>query len=229
MALFLYFFTIGVVMIKTLATPISEAQSQAMEYVGLGCCNDAPVRPPIQNIDRGSCESVCQSDNGCNGFSYGNLQKTLNSKTTQYCVLFMVCNTSTGGDASCKTALDGAWESFESWAKKKGSSPNVYSDVGIKQEGESCGSCFSPSSNYDCGKCISGLECVPDENAHLLPDLPSRCRVPQSAKCSSWNGKACGAGETANVGRGPGSCNSNNDCPCCAPFCSKYGYCQNYQ
>ena len=49
------------------------------------------------------------------------------------------------------------------------------------------------------------------------------------AKCSSWNGKACGAGETANVGRGPGSCNSNNDCPCCAPFCSKYGYCQNYQ
>jgi len=51
----------------------------------------------------------------------------------------------------------------------------------------------------------------------------------QGAKCSSWNGKACGAGETANVGRGPGSCNSNNDCPCCAPFCSKYGYCQNYQ
>ena len=49
------------------------------------------------------------------------------------------------------------------------------------------------------------------------------------AKCSSWNGKACGVGDTANVGRGPGSCDSNNDCPCCAPFCSKYGYCQNYQ
>jgi len=157
-------------MTKTLASPISDAQSQgAMEYVGLGCCKDAPVRPPIQNIDRGSCENVCQSDNGCNGFSYGNLQKTLNSKPTQYCVLFMTCNTSTGGDGSCATALDGAWESFESWAKGKG------------------------------------------------------------AKCSSWNGKACGVGETANVGRGPGSCDSNNDCPCCAPFCSKYGYCQNYQ
>ena len=74
-------------------------------------------------------------------------------------------------------SLNNRYSTFLSIA---GSSPTVYSDVGTKQEGESCGSCFSPSSNYDCGKCISGLECVPDENAHLLPDLPSRCRVPQS-------------------------------------------------
>ena len=30
------------------------------------------------------------------------------------------------------------------------------------------------------------------------------------------------------VGRGAGSCNSNRNCPCCAPFCSKAGYCQNH-
>ena len=95
-----------------------------MEYVGIGCCNDAPVRPPIQNIDRDSCESVCQSDAGCNGFSYGRLKKTLNSKTTEYCLLFQVCNTARYSDGTCATSLDGAWESFESWAKGKGTVDN---------------------------------------------------------------------------------------------------------
>ena len=37
----------------------------------------------------------------------------------------------------------------------------------------------------------------------------------------------CGGDDTVDVGRGPGSCNSNVDCPCCAPFCSLSGYCQN--
>ena len=54
------------------------------------------------------------------------------------------------------------------------------SDEGTKLEGETCGSCFSPSTNFTCGTCIEGLECVPDENAAMLPDLPSRCRSPQS-------------------------------------------------
>ena len=31
------------------------------------------------------------------------------------------------------------------------------------------------------------------------------------------------------VGRGSGSCNSDCDCPLCAPFCSTWGYCQNHQ
>merc|ERR1712203_281384 len=40
MVMYSYLFTIGVVMIKTLASPISEAQSQkAMQYVGIGCCD----------------------------------------------------------------------------------------------------------------------------------------------------------------------------------------------
>jgi hypothetical protein len=46
---------------------------------------------------------------------------------------------------------------------------------GTKQEGEVCGSCFSPDTNFDCGKCIDGLECVKDPRSELLPDLPSRC------------------------------------------------------
>ena len=52
-------------------------------------------------------------------------------------------------------------------------------EEGTKQEGEACGPCFNPSTNFTCGKCIQGLECVPDENADRLPDLPPRCRVPQ--------------------------------------------------
>ena len=32
-----------------------------------------------------------------------------------------------------------------------------------------------------------------------------------------------------NVGRGSGSCNTDCDCPPCAPFCSNSGYCQNHQ
>ena len=52
-------------------------------------------------------------------------------------------------------------------------------EEGTKQEGEACGPCFNPSTNFTCGKCIQGLECVPDENADRFPDLPPRCRVPQ--------------------------------------------------
>ena len=49
---------------------------------------------------------------------------------------------------------------------------------------------------------------------------------PSTGSCDSWNGKNCGVEDTVDVGRGHGSCNSNVDCPCCAPFCSKAGYCQ---
>ena len=40
-----------------------------------------------------------------------------------------------------------------------------------------------------------------------------------------WNGKGCK--DPVDVGRGKGSCNTDCDCPLCAPFCSTSGYCQN--
>ena len=51
-------------------------------------------------------------------------------------------------------------------------------------------------------------------------------RVSSIGTCSTWNGVECGAADTVDVGRGLGSCNSNLDCPCCAPYCSKEGFCQ---
>jgi len=47
-----------------------------------------------------------------------------------------------------------------------------------------------------------------------------------NGRCLSWNGITCTDNDTVDVGRGPGSCDSNLDCPCCAPFCSTSGYCQ---
>lgn len=47
-----------------------------------------------------------------------------------------------------------------------------------------------------------------------------------TGSCTSWNGKFCTDDDTVDVGRGSGSCNTNLDCPCCAPFCAKSGYCQ---
>ena len=44
-----------------------------------------------------------------------------------------------------------------------------------------------------------------------------------------WSGRGCREEETVDVGRGSGSCNSDCDCPLCAPFCSTWGYCQNHQ
>ena len=48
--------------------------------------------------------------------------------------------------------------------------------VSLKQEGETCGRCFNPDTNFDCGTCASGLECVKDPRSNLLPDVPSKCR-----------------------------------------------------
>merc|ERR1711874_823650 len=44
-----------------------------------------------------------------------------------------------------------------------------------------------------------------------------------------WSGQNCGEDESVDVGRGTGSCNSDCDCPLCAPYCSTSGYCQNHQ
>ena len=53
----------------------------------------------------------------------------------------------------------------------------IYSESGTQGEGEVCGTCFNPETNYDCGKCVEGLECVKNPQSDLLPDLPSRCRT----------------------------------------------------
>ena len=51
-------------------------------------------------------------------------------------------------------------------------------ELATQKEGDACGSCFSPDTNFDCGKCVEGLECLVDPDSALLPDLPSRCRKP---------------------------------------------------
>ena len=56
----------------------------------------------------------------------------------------------------------------------------------------------------------------------------NQTRNPLTGTCKSWNGKACTEDDKVDVGRGAGSCKSNRNCPCCAPFCSKAGYCQNH-
>ena len=53
----------------------------------------------------------------------------------------------------------------------------TYSELGTQREGDVCGACFNPETNYDCGKCVEGLKCVKDAQSDLLPDLPSRCRT----------------------------------------------------
>ena len=42
-----------------------------------------------------------------------------------------------------------------------------------KQLGESCGACFNPDTNYDCGKCAANLACQPGNPQ--LPDQPGSC------------------------------------------------------
>ena len=44
-----------------------------------------------------------------------------------------------------------------------------------KQEGESCGDCFSPSTNFFCGVCAAGLECRESPDVDILPDAAPRC------------------------------------------------------
>ena len=57
---------------------------------------------------------------------------------------------------------------------------NMYwtNQVATQKEGDICGGCFSPDTNFDCGKCVEGLECVKDPGSALLQDLPSKCRKP---------------------------------------------------
>lgn len=51
-------------------------------------------------------------------------------------------------------------------------------DSNLKREGETCGSCFSPDSEFDCGTCAEGLECQEDYplSGPALADLPKKCK-----------------------------------------------------
>jgi len=62
-------------------------------------------------------------------------------------------------------------------------------NLAFKEEGQTCGACFTISG--DCGKCKPGLECVPDENVIMLPDLPSRCRAPTKEHDEDCNPNFC--------------------------------------
>jgi len=51
----------------------------------------------------------------------------------------------------------------------------------LKKEGETCGSCFSPDTDYDCGVCGEGLECKDDSptSGPTIADLPKKCQKTQ--------------------------------------------------
>ena len=53
----------------------------------------------------------------------------------------------------------------------------VGSDENLKQEGETCGSCFNPETDFNCGTCAEGLECKEDNLSGIqLADNPKKCR-----------------------------------------------------
>merc|ERR1712018_138451 len=113
MVMYSYLFTIGVVMIKTLASPISEAQSQKrMQYVGIGCCDSELDLQliPLQDIDRSQCEILCSTSKNCKGYSYGN--RLYNGENTTGCFRFPSCKKTT------QKGVCGSYtrQSFESWA-----------------------------------------------------------------------------------------------------------------
>ena len=54
--------------------------------------------------------------------------------------------------------------------------------IGTKLEGETCGACFNPAVDFDCGQCVEGLECVSHPDVELIPDLPATCKAPLGNK-----------------------------------------------
>ena len=57
----------------------------------------------------------------------------------------------------------------------------IASKPNLKKEGETCGSCFSPDTDYDCGVCGEGLECKDDSptSGPAIADLPKKCKKAQ--------------------------------------------------
>ena len=64
---------------------------------------------------------------------------------------------------------------------------NTAADV-LKKEGEDCGPCFSPGTNFSCGVCKKGLECASNVNDSLIADAPRICRK----KIPKKDGEYCG-------------------------------------
>ena len=52
-----------------------------------------------------------------------------------------------------------------------------------KQLGETCGACFNPDINNDCGKCAPNLACQSADPR--LPDLPGKCVKEEDLKGNS--------------------------------------------
>ena len=44
-----------------------------------------------------------------------------------------------------------------------------------KSEGETCGWCYNPGLDNDCGTCKDGLDCSPDPLSSEIPDIPNKC------------------------------------------------------
>ena len=65
----------------------------------------------------------------------------------------------------------------------------INSGPGTQDEGEACGNYFDARTDFDCGKCIDGLECVKAPELELVTgkrrkkrqsfiDVPSKCSKP---------------------------------------------------
>ena len=93
---------------------------EAMQYVGIGCCDSELDLQliPLQDIDRDQCEILCATSKNCKGYSYGN--RLYEGKTTTGCFRFPSCKKTTQKGV-CEVY---AWQSFESWAKGKGTLDN---------------------------------------------------------------------------------------------------------
>ena len=57
--------------------------------------------------------------------------------------------------------------------------------VPTKQEGEECGMCLNPDTDYFCGSCAHGLECLKSFGSTFIPDAPSRC-TKKPGNCMIW-------------------------------------------
>ena len=80
--------------------------------------------------------------------------------------------------------------------------------------GRGTGSC---NTNCDCPGCAPFCS-----NSGFCQTTSSSGQTP----CHNRPSTACTDQDRVDVGRGTGSCNTNCDCPGCAPFCSNAGFCQ---